>query len=60
MVENMSPARDTVAFFNYTELHDRPRSFASLSPSLGELLKRVGDVRREAAGDGNETPVCVE
>ncbi|XP_022993811.1 ABC transporter G family member 6-like [Cucurbita maxima] len=57
MVENMSPARDTVGFFNYTELHDRPRSFASFSPSLGELLKRVGDVRREAAGDENETPV---
>ncbi|KAL0541025.1 hypothetical protein IC582_021055 [Cucumis melo] len=55
MVENMSPARDTVAFFNDMELHDRPRSFAGLSPTLGQLLKRVGDVRREANGD--ETPV---
>lgn len=57
MVENMSPARDTVAFFNHMELHDRPRSFAGLSPTLGQLLKRVGDVRREANSDGNETPL---
>ncbi|KAK9684083.1 hypothetical protein RND81_10G185000 [Saponaria officinalis] len=31
------------------------RGGASISPTLGELLKRVGDVRREATGD--ETPV---
>ncbi|KAL9227000.1 hypothetical protein vseg_002749 [Gypsophila vaccaria] len=31
------------------------RGRASISPTLGELLKRVGDVRKEATGD--ETPV---
>ncbi|KAF2318862.1 hypothetical protein GH714_011223 [Hevea brasiliensis] len=25
--------------------------------TLGQLLKRVGDVRKEATGDGNETPI---
>lgn len=60
MVENMSPTRDTVAFFNDVELHDRPRSFVGISPTLGQLFKRVGDMRREANGDGNETPVCVK
>ncbi|KAG7033029.1 ABC transporter G family member 16 [Cucurbita argyrosperma subsp. argyrosperma] len=57
MVENMSPTRDTVAFFNDVELRDRPRSFVGISPTLGQLFKRVGDMRREANGDGNETPV---
>lgn len=41
------------------ELH----SFPSLptdhhpSPTLGQLLKHVGDVRKEATGDGSETPL---
>ncbi|OWM70114.1 hypothetical protein CDL15_Pgr025964 [Punica granatum] len=29
----------------------------ALSPTLGQLLKRVGDARKEATGDGGETPV---
>jgi ABC-type multidrug transport system ATPase subunit/ABC-type multidrug transport system permease subunit len=33
------------------------RADTSASPTLGELLKRVGDARKEATGDGNETPV---
>lgn len=30
---------------------------AVASPTLGQLLKQVGDVRKEATGDGSETPV---
>ncbi|KAK3422404.1 hypothetical protein EUGRSUZ_G02773 [Eucalyptus grandis] len=46
------------------ELHDLPRRAAeppaaapTPSPTLAQLLKRVGDARKEATGDGGETPV---
>ncbi|KAI9157280.1 hypothetical protein LWI28_019737 [Acer negundo] len=54
---NRSPARDTLPFFtsHSMELNDLSRKPAGESPTLGQLLKRVGDVRKEATGD--ETPV---
>lgn len=41
------------------ELHDLPRASAAPAPSptLAQLLKRVGDARKQATGDGGETPV---
>lgn len=39
------------------ELDDFPRASHGASPSLGQLLKHVGDVRKEATGDGGETPM---
>lgn len=70
---NLSPAADTRPFFSNAnanaaaaaamaamELHVVPRSAAPApapSPTLAQLLKRVGDVRKEATGDGGETPV---
>lgn len=39
------------------ELDDFPRASHGASPSLGQLLKHVGDVRKEATGDGGETPL---
>ncbi|KAE7996873.1 hypothetical protein FH972_001557 [Carpinus fangiana] len=56
--ENFSPARGTLGIFSHMELGDISSSAdTSASPTLGELLKRVGDARKEATGDGNETPV---
>ncbi|XP_059457811.1 ABC transporter G family member 1-like [Corylus avellana] len=56
--ENFSPVRGTLGIFSHMELDDNSsRSDTSASPTLGELLKRVGDARKEATGDGNETPV---
>ncbi|TXG49647.1 hypothetical protein EZV62_025522 [Acer yangbiense] len=54
---NISPARDTLPFFtsHSMELDDLSPKPAGASPTLGQLLKRVGDVRKEATGD--ETPV---
>lgn len=54
---NISPARDTLPFFTTSsmELSDISRATATASPTLGQLLKRVGDVRKEETGD--ETPV---
>ncbi|RXH94363.1 hypothetical protein DVH24_024047 [Malus domestica] len=43
-------------FFTSMELDDFPRATHGASPSLGQLLKHVGDVRKEATGDGGETP----
>ncbi|EXB88504.1 ABC transporter G family member 16 [Morus notabilis] len=56
----ISLARDTSPIFlNSMELnHLHPSTAAAAdSPTLGQLLKHVGDVRKEATGDGNETPV---
>lgn len=45
------------------ELHDLPRAPPAAagppapSPTLAQLLKRVGDARKQATGDGGETPV---
>ncbi|XP_050385486.1 ABC transporter G family member 6-like [Argentina anserina] len=45
-------------FFSCTmELDDFPRASHGASPSVGQLLKHVGDVRKEATGDGGETPL---
>ncbi|KAK0592524.1 hypothetical protein LWI29_020662 [Acer saccharum] len=54
---NISPARNTLPFFtsHSMELDDLSSKPAGASPTLGQLLKRVGDVRKEATGD--ETPV---
>lgn len=60
---SISPARDTPAIFlnsmelNHLQFPSSAAAAASDSPTLGQLLKRVGDVRKEATGDGNETPV---
>ncbi|PON91504.1 ABC-2 type transporter [Trema orientale] len=57
---SISPARDHPAAAFYTmELNHLQRGGggATESPTLGQLLKRVGDVRKEATGDGGETPV---
>ncbi|CAB4270663.1 unnamed protein product [Prunus armeniaca] len=43
-------------FFTTMELDDLSRASQGASPSLGQLLKHVGDVRKEATGDGGETP----
>ncbi|KAH0979824.1 hypothetical protein GBA52_007001 [Prunus armeniaca] len=43
-------------FFTSMELDDLSRASHGASPSLGQLLKHVGDVRKEATGDGGETP----
>ncbi|KAJ9160008.1 hypothetical protein P3X46_025449 [Hevea brasiliensis] len=47
---NFSPTIDTPPFYTQSMDLDCP-------PTLGRLLKRVGDVRKEATGDGSETPV---
>ncbi|KAG2730098.1 hypothetical protein I3843_01G271800 [Carya illinoinensis] len=58
--DSFAPARHTLPTVSHLmELqdHDLPRANTSASPTLGQLLKRVGDARKEATGDGNETPV---
>ncbi|XP_050250311.1 ABC transporter G family member 6-like [Quercus robur] len=56
--ENFSPARDTFPIFSsQMELSDSSIANTSASPTLAHFLKQVGDVRKEATGDGNETPV---
>ncbi|XP_030932600.1 ABC transporter G family member 6 [Quercus lobata] len=56
--ENFSPARDTFPIFSsQMELSDSSIADTSASPTLAHFLKQVGDVRKEATGDGNETPV---
>ncbi|KAG5237665.1 ABC transporter family member [Salix suchowensis] len=65
VAENYSPSRDSVSppfytmDFNSSHLHPSlsASSASATSPTLGQLLKHVGDVRREATGDGSETPV---
>ncbi|PON75358.1 ABC-2 type transporter [Parasponia andersonii] len=56
---SISPARDhsAAAFFTMELNHLQRGGGATESPTLGQLLKRVGDVRKEATGDGGETPV---
>ncbi|KAL2227570.1 ABC transporter G family member 1-like [Sesamum indicum] len=51
-----SPVRDSVPFYDRREVAaEMSRADACISPTLGQLLKRVGDVRKEVTGD--ETPV---
>ena len=48
----------TPPYFDLMELDDLTRRpSAGDMPTLGQLLKHVGDVRKEASGDGSETPV---
>lgn len=53
------PTRDSLPLFTAAMPDDHQSRFPrpALSPTLGQLLKRVGDVRKEATGDGGETPV---
>lgn len=46
------------SYFDFMEMDDftRRRGAADM-PTLGQLLKHVGDVRKEVIGDGSETPV---
>ncbi|KAK9282931.1 hypothetical protein L1049_011156 [Liquidambar formosana] len=58
VAENKSPARVSIPFFDRRqamELENLPRRASGPSPTLGQLLKSVGDVQKEDAGD--ETPV---
>ncbi|XP_057475747.1 ABC transporter G family member 6-like [Actinidia eriantha] len=48
-------AENGVTVFNRRHAMDSPRAADSASPTLGQLLKSVGDVRKEVTGD--ETPV---
>ncbi|KAL3579246.1 hypothetical protein D5086_020750 [Populus alba] len=66
VAENYSPSRDsfTVPFYtmdftnnNHLQPPLSASSASSASPTLGQMLKRVGDVSREATGDGSDTPV---
>ncbi|WJX15476.1 ATP-binding cassette sub- G member 1 [Trifolium repens] len=48
----------TDSYFDYLEMDNLTRSRATGEmPTLGQLLKHVGDVRKEVTGDGSETPV---
>ncbi|KAF4389183.1 ABC transporter G family member 6 [Cannabis sativa] len=53
---SISPARDAYFTMELNNSHHN-RGGSTESPTLGQLLKRVGDVRKEATGDGGETPV---
>lgn len=57
VAENISPGRDPIPVFEQRQFMDLGgrRATASSSPTLGQLLKQVGDVRKEVTGD--ETPV---
>ncbi|XP_059666171.1 ABC transporter G family member 6-like [Cornus florida] len=55
VAENISPARDTRPFFNRRQSMELSSVAAGPSPTLGQLFKYVGDVRKEETGD--ETPV---
>ncbi|XP_057423311.1 ABC transporter G family member 6 [Lotus japonicus] len=49
---------DATSYLDLMELSDLTRRPASGDlPTLGQLLKHVGDARKEAAGDGSETPL---
>ncbi|KAH7853621.1 hypothetical protein Vadar_004794 [Vaccinium darrowii] len=56
VAENISPARDSAPFFHRRQAMELSAPSAAVaSPTLGQLLKKVGDVRKEVTGD--ETPV---
>ncbi|CAA2982202.1 ABC transporter G family member 6-like [Olea europaea subsp. europaea] len=50
-----SPTRDSVPFFDRREAMEMAGVGVAASPTLGHLLKVVGDMRKEVTGD--ETPV---
>ncbi|XAR56129.1 hypothetical protein NMG60_11036479 [Bertholletia excelsa] len=56
VAEDISPARDSLPFIDRRQMMELTGgTAASTSPTLGQLLKCVGDVRKEVTGD--ETPV---
>lgn len=55
VAENISPIRDCMPTFDRRQTVQMTTAEAAPSPTLGQLLKRVGDARKEATGD--ETPV---
>ncbi|CAL5363557.1 unnamed protein product [Camellia sinensis] len=56
VAENTSPARDRLSFFQRNQSMElSSAAVTGASPTLGQLLKSVGDVRKEVTGD--ETPV---
>lgn len=56
--EKLLPSGGTANIFSPMELDGfSSGANTSASPTFGQLLKRVGDARKEATGDGNETPV---
>lgn len=55
VAENISPIRDCMPTSDRRQTVQMTAAGASPSPTLGQLLKRVGDARKEATGD--ETPV---
>lgn len=58
VAENALPVvSNTTPYFGLMELDDITRRDVSESRTLGQLLKHVGDARKEASGDGSETPV---
>ncbi|KAJ8765941.1 hypothetical protein K2173_020457 [Erythroxylum novogranatense] len=62
--DNSSVSGDTTPFYRHSTTFEltnlpSPRLFSTTatSPTLGQLLKHVGEVRKETTGDGSETPV---
>ncbi|KAE9589264.1 hypothetical protein Lal_00000138 [Lupinus albus] len=51
-------SRIVLPYFDHMEVNDvNGGARSSESLTLGQLLKHVGDVQKEASGDGSETPV---
>ncbi|KAK7270109.1 hypothetical protein RIF29_23017 [Crotalaria pallida] len=59
VAENALPVTNTTPYYDLMELSSTTRrgTASSESLTLGQLLKHVGDVQKEASGDGSETPV---
>ncbi|XP_020235302.1 ABC transporter G family member 6 [Cajanus cajan] len=58
--ENAQPLTNATPppYFDLMELDHLSRSSVSAEmPTLGQLLKHVGDARKEATGDGSQTPL---
>ncbi|XP_052205992.1 ABC transporter G family member 6-like [Diospyros lotus] len=55
VAEDISPARDSLSFYDRSQTMELAEAPGHVSPTLGQLLKCVGDVRKEVIGD--ETPV---
>ncbi|KAK7343262.1 hypothetical protein VNO77_11875 [Canavalia gladiata] len=54
----LSATNVTTPYFDLMELDDHThRAATGEMRTLGQLLKHVGDARKEASGDGSETPV---
>jgi len=54
---SLSLTNVTTPYIDFMEMDNLTRRPVSAEkPTLGQLLNRVGDARKEAAGDGSETP----